>query len=300
MVERPHGVVSIAMLLRQLMKLRRSAPDIVVAHTHYSIAIALVLWITDRRVRVIAVHHWPTERYPRIVRFIISISRRFNWLTEEIFVSSAILDVQRGVVIPNPVPAKSSDSSSSDAPVDLLVVARHAPEKSIHTAIEALALLDDRTLTLVGGGPLTPLLIDLCSELGVSDRVRFVGTASPSQVRALMRESRAVILPSAWEAMPMVVLEAVAEEANLVLSDISTHAFAIDLGAALAFKQGSASALSAAIESLSDTATLDRLKVGRHCLAQAQSEERVGREWNRVVFGGGNESAAVNDEDRQR
>jgi glycosyltransferase involved in cell wall biosynthesis len=41
-------------------------------------------------------------------------------------------------------------------------------------------------------------------------RVRFVGEVPHAQITALLRDSRALILPSAWEGVPNVVLEALA------------------------------------------------------------------------------------------
>jgi starch synthase (maltosyl-transferring) len=66
----------------------------------------------------------------------------------------------------------------------------------------------DIDLVLVGQGPERKRLESLAGSLGVADRVHFAGWRS--DVSSILRASRLLVLPSRWEGMPNVVLEAMA------------------------------------------------------------------------------------------
>lgn len=244
---RPKNVVEVVAFVRSMMLLRRQRPDVVLAHTHFAIAAALILWPRRAKISLVGVHHWPVDRYPGPVRHLIRAARRAGRFTDEVYVSPAIVDQDDPTIIPNPVPRSSSTQRRGTQKVDILVVARHAEEKSLDTVIRAMANLPDRHLTLVGGGPLTEDLRSCAAQAGVSDRVVFSGRLPNSEVRGLMRDCSVFVLPSLWEAMPVSLLEAVAENCAIVVSDIVTHRFLLDRGAALSFPPGDAPALADAI-----------------------------------------------------
>jgi len=69
--------------------------------------------------------------------------------------------------------------------------------QSLDTALRALALLDDRRdlgLALVGGGVAVPGLRRLAHELGLDDRVRFLGGFPLEEMPALMAEADAQLV----------------------------------------------------------------------------------------------------------
>lgn len=244
---RPGRLPEYVTFARRLLRLRRQKPDIILAHTHFAIIAALLLWPNRRAVALYAVHHWPLDRYPAVVSSLVRLARRRKMFTEEVYVSPAIADVDNATVIPNPVPGSTTLVEEDTDHVDILIVARHAEEKSLDTAIESIARLPDRRLTLVGGGPLTAELREFATSIGVDGRVSFEGRLSNSRVRALMRHCAVFVLPSLWEAMPVSLLEAVAEDCAIVVSDITTHRFLLDRGAAIGFQPGNADALAYAI-----------------------------------------------------
>ena len=97
-------------------------------------------------------------------------------------------------------------------------VGRLARQKGQDRSIRALAgLSDQRTrLRLVGDGPDAASLRALACRLGVEDRVEFVGTTDPlPHVTA----ADVVVLPSRWEGMSLVLLEAMSAGAAVVASD---------------------------------------------------------------------------------
>jgi len=88
----------------------------------------------------------------------------------------------------------------------------------IETAPEWLRRLPEGRLLLVGKGPLRPKLERLCRLAGVFDRVHFAGYRH--DVPEILAASDLLILPSAWEGMPNVVLEAMAAELPVVATRV--------------------------------------------------------------------------------
>ncbi len=96
-------------------------------------------------------------------------------------------------------------------PLRLLFVGSLIPRKRLDTLIEALARLSETvTLTVVGDGPERPALERLATRLGVAARVHWAGAVMPSQVARYLAEAHALVLPSAAEGRPNVVIEAMA------------------------------------------------------------------------------------------
>jgi glycosyltransferase involved in cell wall biosynthesis len=102
----------------------------------------------------------------------------------------------------------------SAAPL-VVQVGRFSRQKGQDRAIRALASCPSRStrLRLVGDGPDGPQLRALAAELGVADRVEFVGSVDP---RPHLRAADVVVLPSRWEGRSLVLLEAMAVGAAVV------------------------------------------------------------------------------------
>jgi phosphatidyl-myo-inositol dimannoside synthase len=71
-----------------------------------------------------------------------------------------------------------------------------------------LASMPAAELRIVGDGDLRPELERIVQELGLADRVRFYGAIPDSQKQDLLRQCRALVLPSAGEGFGLVYLEA--------------------------------------------------------------------------------------------
>jgi glycosyltransferase involved in cell wall biosynthesis len=65
-------------------------------------------------------------------------------------------------------------------------------------------------MTIVGDGPLRPVLEQHVRELGLEDNVAIAGWLSNSEVRSQIVSARAVVLPSFAEGLPVVLMEALA------------------------------------------------------------------------------------------
>ena len=96
----------------------------------------------------------------------------------------------------------------------LSCVGRLTEAKGQPLLIQAAALLAasniDFELVLAGDGPLRPAIEALIEKLRLRDRVRITGWISGAQVREELLASRAMVLPSFAEGLPVVIMEAMA------------------------------------------------------------------------------------------
>jgi glycosyltransferase involved in cell wall biosynthesis len=123
-------------------------------------------------------------------------------------------------VIPNSVPIEAdstlapADLTAAGIPAEvpvLLVVGRLHAQKGIDwllTCLPALFAKIPHTLCIAGDGPERSRLEQQAKQLGVAERVRFLGWRA--DVPALLKRATCLLLPSRYEGMPNVMLEAMA------------------------------------------------------------------------------------------
>ena len=90
----------------------------------------------------------------------------------------------------------------------IAALGRLHPNKAFDTLIRAFAGLDDGTLWLAGDGPDRQALAALAAELGVAERVRFLGWQEDPQ--AVIRGADLFVCPSRHEPFGNVIAEAMA------------------------------------------------------------------------------------------
>ena len=211
-------------ILRVEMEILRFArefdPDLV--HSHDA---GPVLWMYRRAARrehrplVVTLHNVMTRKFASVLAVLAKMLRDADWVTG---VSQAVVDdvlgyersvASRMSVITNGiVPPVLDGSLVPHGPARLLCMGRLDEQKGFDLAITALALVRRRhpnvRLVIVGDGPERSRLIATACGLGVDDSVDFLGTVSRSRVATLFRECTAVVMPSRFEGLPLVALEA--------------------------------------------------------------------------------------------
>jgi len=129
-------------------------------------------------------------------------------------------------VIPNAMGGLAVESSE---PVEgegyLLFVGRLRIRKGVEVLLEALRELRRRVpravLRIAGDGEHRERLECRTAGLGLEGAVSFLGTCGASRVRALLRGAAALVVPSIYEGMPLVVLEAMEAGVPVVASRVS-------------------------------------------------------------------------------
>ena len=100
---------------------------------------------------------------------------------------------------------------------DVVVVGRLIPRKRVDLAIRAFALHGSAgRMGIVGDGPLEPVLRRLVQELGVEDRVEFLGWRDRDEVLDILSRARVLLHTSRQEGATWVVGEAQARGAHPV------------------------------------------------------------------------------------
>ncbi len=167
--------------------------------------------------------------------------RLTNWLVDRnVCVSNAVaqfstseggLKPSKTIVIPNGVdyerfanaqPAVLSEFGIPEGSRVIVSVGRLAPQKGLVYLLNALPELlqnyEDIHQLFVGDGPQREALRSLATELGIADRVHFAGWRA--DVPALLKACDCLALPSLWEGMPNVVLEAMASGIPVVATRV--------------------------------------------------------------------------------
>lgn len=119
---------------------------------------------------------------------------------------------ERITVIPNGVERDFLEvepaAARNGGPLEALFVGRLTNWKGVDTLLLALRELDGVRLSVLGEGPQYPALVALAGQLGLRERVRFLGRADRLAVRDAMRRSHALVLPSLYEGHAHALLEA--------------------------------------------------------------------------------------------
>jgi len=101
---------------------------------------------------------------------------------------------------------------SSQGPLEVLFVGRLSPEKCVEDLLEAVALVPEARLTVVGDGPSREGLEARSRARDLAGRVAFPGYVpwGPLLFERL-RAASVLVLPSATEGLPLVVVEAMSQ-----------------------------------------------------------------------------------------
>lgn len=101
----------------------------------------------------------------------------------------------------------------------LATVGALIPRKGQHFVIRALARLPDTHLVIAGSGGDRRALGELALELGVSQRVHFLGSLDHGALPEVLSASDALVMPSSSEGLANAWVEALACGAPLVITD---------------------------------------------------------------------------------
>lgn len=161
--------------------------------------------------------------------------------------------VRNSVRVDNPCSGWDNSLDALRAPGGCLAgaIGRLTRQKGMDTFIRAIARCPDSvTAVIIGDGEDRASLEELAAQLGVERRVVFLGYRE--DIPALMRQLDFVVLPSRWEGLPLVPIEAFACGKAVIASDIpGNRDIVIDGENGLLFPVDDPAALAACLKQLS-------------------------------------------------
>jgi glycosyltransferase involved in cell wall biosynthesis len=186
------------------------------------------------------------------------------------------VDQSRIDVIPNAAPPPHQPPPNR--PRRILYVGRLVQWKHVDHVLQVLPRLPDVKLTVIGEGPTAGDLQRLAAHLGLDDRVDFVGRLPKETVLRFMREEAgALVLPSSYEGLPHVVLEAFAAGLPVVASRAGgTPELVIDGVSGLLYPCGDLDKLTSALdEALQPAAAAQLVRGGSEVAAEHRLDVMV-------------------------
>jgi glycosyltransferase involved in cell wall biosynthesis len=236
----PRGLPDPRALVRLIRLAHSWKPDVVHSHMVHANLMARVLRLFVRVPALVStIHNINEGGRARMLAYRLS-----NGLVDHMtivseaaadrFVSEGIVPRRLLTVIPNGVDVDLFGNPSSHARETMreslgpsqgfiwLAVGRFEVAKDYPTMLQAFAMVRDRepkaVLLLVGRGSLQQETEALVGKLGLGDSVRFLGVRH--DVPMLMSAADAYVMSSAWEGMPMVLLEAAAASLPIVATRV--------------------------------------------------------------------------------
>jgi glycosyltransferase involved in cell wall biosynthesis len=223
-------------------------PEVVNAHTPVPVFADVAAWASGDRPFLLTYHAGTLKKdagslfslverlYKRLESF--TLKRADAVLAVSEFVRQALEHRVKGklVIFPNAVPTSSLSQVAAQPVVGRFVfVARLAKEhqwKGLDLVLEAVSLCPDATLKVAGDGDLRQFYEQRARELGVADRVEFLGTVDGAEKDQLIRNSSALIAypTTSNDAFPTVLLEAWAVRTPVIVADIGALSALVENG----------------------------------------------------------------------
>ncbi len=175
-----------------------------------------------------------------------------------------------------------------------LAVGRFDEAKDYPTMLRAFARATEgmhpSVLLLVGGDGLEEKMSPLVRQLGLESSVRFLGVRD--DIPLLMKAADGYLMSSAWEGMPMVLLEAAATGLPIVTTDVGGNREVVqDEVSGFVVKPGDPDGLAQAIQRMKELPEAERKRMGeegRQLVEQRFGLRAVVDQWESLYaeFGG--------------
>jgi len=178
------------------------------------------------------------------------------------------VSAERVSVLPNPAPPlpelRPREELRGELGMNgrtLAFAGRLGPQKALGVALDAVARVDGVELLIAGEGAEREPLERRVAELGLAERVRFLGPLPRERILELFRAAEASLLTSSWENFPHTVVEALAVGTPVLATRVGGVAEVVRDGEnGLLFEAGDVDGIAAGIERFfADAALRERL-----------------------------------------
>jgi glycosyltransferase involved in cell wall biosynthesis len=231
------GPRDLGVVYRLFRELRRFRPAIVQTFLfHANLAGRLAGWLAGTRICISGIRvaekrsRWPL-RLDRLTNFLVTANVCVSQAVADFSVEVAGLSRGKILVIPNGVeverfaaapPLGLATLGIPEGARVLVAVGRLDRQKGLVYLLEAAQAIaarhGDIHFLLVGDGSEREALVRQVAVLGLTERVHFAGWRP--DVASILRSAECLVLPSLWEGMPNVVLEAMAASLPVVATRV--------------------------------------------------------------------------------
>lgn len=237
----------------------RRLPLVVTVHS----SVRHTLVAVDARTRLLIRLGGPIEEWvSRRADAVIALTDRLARL-----LADGGVDPRRVTVIPSGV-ERTLFAGPHDDPFSevrgrrVVFVGRLSRQKGLDTLVEAAARLEtpDASVLVVGDGPDREHLMRLVTQLNLDGRVRLLGFLPHERVPAVLAHADVLVLPSVYEELGSVLVEAMHSGVPIVASRVGGIPDAVGEEAALLVPPGDPDALAGAVDRvLAESALAKRL-----------------------------------------
>jgi glycosyltransferase involved in cell wall biosynthesis len=231
----------------------RIEPDVVHIQSHIVIGRAVVRVANRLGIRAVATNHFMPENlleHTGLPHALRATAVRWAWadasrtyhrvqaMTSPTQKAATFLEKAigvRGVLAVSCGIDASHYTARADRPRDakIVFVGRVTAEKQIDVLLRAMTKIDPAvgaTLTIVGGGDLLKQLQQTTIDLGLANRVTFVGYLTDAELRQTLTDSSVFAMPSIAELQSIASLEAMASGLPIVVADAMALPHLVDEG----------------------------------------------------------------------
>ncbi len=211
-----------AVIMRLIRLFGKEKPEVVHTHTYasrYALPAAVLCGVRKRVHTIHSVAQREASAVGKLVNGMlfrgfrvvpVALSREIQATVQEVYklTSDRIPVVFNGVDLTSCIPRE--DYAQHGETFTVLHIGRFAPVKNHELLLRTFAAAASRCpalrLRLIGDGELLAPMQALAAELGVEDRVEFLG--QQSNVYPYLHEADCFVLPSRYEGLPMTLIEA--------------------------------------------------------------------------------------------
>jgi len=295
-----------SLIVKLARSFRRWRPDVVHTHDGRSLYHAgPAAWLTRVPMIVHTRHGRDMCARPRdttIVRHLSKVVDQFACVSgalAELSREQGIADSRLRTIL-NGIDLGRFPFSGPDPAGCVVTVARLSPEKDVANLVRATALAAGQApelrVEIAGGGPCLADLNRLVTDLGVGDRIAFLGEVR--DVPAVLARARMFVLPSRSEGIPLTVLEAMACGVPVVATRVGGLPEVVDheVTGLLVPPADPAALAGAMVEIWNDPDRSARMgRAGRRCAEERFDVLRMVAEYERLYregAGGGRQGAS--------
>lgn len=305
-LEMPRGVPHPWGMLRLIRLVSRWKPDVLHSHmVHANLMARALRLVVPVPVMVATIHNiyeggplwmWAYRLTNRLVDGITIVSQAAadRFIGERIVPRELLrvvpngVDLDRFCDLPSEARASLRQSLGIDERFAWIAVGRFEIAKDYPTMLRAFAEIRQQqprtVLLLVGRGSLQPETEALVRELGLEQSVRFLGVRQ--DVPQLMSAADGYLMSSAWEGMPMVLLEAAAAGLPIVATRVGgNHEVVREGDTGFLVESRNPAALAGAALRLMALAQSERRTIGRRGREHVRARyalDRVADQWENL------------------